>query len=121
MGADLTGRPHLRRNARITATVALSASMLALVHDLGRPTKFYNMLRVFKPTSPMSVGTWVLTAYAPGNVVAGAAEVARLLDVERFLPPAQVPEPACSTGPRGPAASRRRCSPRPSPRTPPCC
>ena len=86
MGADLSGRPHLRRNARITATLALSASMLALVHDLGRPMKFYNMLRVFKPTSPMSVGTWILTAYAPGNIVAGAAEIARVLDVARFLP-----------------------------------
>jgi len=85
-GADLTGRPNLRRNARITAVLALSASGLALVHDLGRPERFYNMLRVFKPTSPMSMGTWILTAYAPGAVVAGAAEVARLLDVERFLP-----------------------------------
>ncbi|GAA3571024.1 hypothetical protein GCM10022197_29360 [Microlunatus spumicola] len=85
-GADLSGRPHLRRNARITAVLALSASGLALVHDLGRPERFYNMLRVFKPTSPMSMGTWILTAYAPGSVVAGAAEVARLLDVEKFLP-----------------------------------
>jgi len=48
--------------------------------------KFYNMLRVFKPTSPMSVGTWVLTAYAPGALIAGGAEIVRLLDVERFLP-----------------------------------
>jgi formate-dependent nitrite reductase membrane component NrfD len=85
-GADLSGRPHLRRNARITAVLALTASGLALVHDLGRPERFYNMLRVFKPTSPMSMGTWILTAYAPGAVVAGAAEVARLLDVEKFLP-----------------------------------
>ena len=85
-GADLSGRPHLRRNARITAVLALTASGLALVHDLGRPERFYNMLRVFKPTSPMSVGTWILTAYAPGAAVTGAAEVARLLDVERFLP-----------------------------------
>jgi hypothetical protein len=85
-GADLSGRPHLRRNARITAVLALSASGIALVHDLGRPERFYNMLRVFKPTSPMSVGTWILTAYSPGAIVAGAAEVARLLDVARFLP-----------------------------------
>ncbi len=80
-GADLTGRPALRRNARIAATIGISASLLALVHDLGRPERFYNMLRVFKPTSPMSVGTWVLTAYGPGAVVAGASEVARLLPV----------------------------------------
>jgi len=80
-GADLSGRPQLRRAARIGATGAISASLLALVYDLGRPTRFINMLRVFKPTSPMSVGTWLITAYAPGAVVAGAAEVAKLLPV----------------------------------------
>lgn len=85
-GADLSGRPTLRRATRIAATGAISASLLALVYDLGRPTRFINMLRVFKPTSPMSVGTWVLTAYAPGNLIAGAAEVARLLPVEKLLP-----------------------------------
>jgi hypothetical protein len=78
-GADLSGRPVLRRAARISATGAISVSLVALVADLGRPERFLNMLRVFKPTSPMSVGTWILTAYGPGNVVAGAAEVAKLL------------------------------------------
>ena len=38
---------------------------MALVHDLGKPSRFVNMLRVAKPTSPMSVGTWILTAYGP--------------------------------------------------------
>ncbi|BCI92899.1 hypothetical protein NIIDMKKI_81050 [Mycobacterium kansasii] len=33
------------------------------------------MLRVAKPTSPMSVGTWILTAYGPGAGLAGAAEL----------------------------------------------
>ena len=80
-GADLSGRPTLRRAARISATGAISVSLVALVADLGRPERFLNMLRVFKPTSPMSVGTWILTAYGPGNVVAGAAEVAKLLPV----------------------------------------
>ena len=80
-GADLSGRPVLRRGARIAATAGISTSLLALVHDLGRPERFYNMLRVFKPTSPMSVGTWILTAYGPGAVLAGTAEVAGLLPV----------------------------------------
>jgi formate-dependent nitrite reductase membrane component NrfD len=80
-GADLTGRPGLCRVARIGATGAISVSLLALVADLGRPERFLNMLRVFKPTSPMSVGTWILTAYGPGAVLAGAAEVAKLLPV----------------------------------------
>lgn len=80
-GADLTDRPSLRRGLRISATGAITVSLLALVADLGRPERFLNMLRVFKPTSPMSVGTWLLTAYGPGAVVAGAAEVAKLLPV----------------------------------------
>jgi hypothetical protein len=33
------------------------------------------MLRVLKPTSPMSVGTWILSAYGPLAGVAGAAEL----------------------------------------------
>jgi formate-dependent nitrite reductase membrane component NrfD len=78
-GADLTGRPTLRRAGRLAALGGLSLSMLALVHDLGRPERFVNMLRVIKPTSPMSVGTWILTAYAPGAVLAGGAEILRLL------------------------------------------
>ena len=62
-GADLTDRPALRRAGRLGALAGISLSMVALVHDLGRPSRFVNMLRVAKPTSPMSVGTWILTAY----------------------------------------------------------
>ena len=63
-GADLTGRPELRRVTRLSSLGALAVSGVALVHDLGRPDRFYNMLRVFKPTSPMSVGSWILSAFA---------------------------------------------------------
>jgi hypothetical protein len=80
-GADLTDRPVMRRATRIGALGAISLSMIALVRDLGRPTRFLHMMRVFKPTSPMSVGTWILTAYLPGAAVAGVAEVARMLPV----------------------------------------
>jgi hypothetical protein len=74
-GASLTGRPVLRRAGRISALSAISLSFAALVHDLGRPSRFVNMLRVMKPTSPMSVGTWILTAYGPLAGAAGAAEL----------------------------------------------
>ncbi|HEX8304968.1 MAG TPA: NrfD/PsrC family molybdoenzyme membrane anchor subunit [Jatrophihabitans sp.] len=74
-GAGLTGRPVLRRAGRISALTAISVSFAALVHDLGRPSRFVNMLRVAKPTSPMSVGTWILTVYGPLAGVAGAAEL----------------------------------------------
>lgn len=74
-GADLTGRAALRRAGRVGALGALGASMYLLVADLGRPERFLHMLRVAKPTSPMSVGTWILVAYGPGAGVAGVAEL----------------------------------------------
>jgi formate-dependent nitrite reductase membrane component NrfD len=75
VGADLTGRPELRRTGRVGALVSLAAGMYFLVADLGRPERFHHMLRVAKPTSPMSVGTWFLVAYGPGAGVAAAAEL----------------------------------------------
>jgi formate-dependent nitrite reductase membrane component NrfD len=70
-GAELTGRPALARVGKGGALVAISGSLVALVHDLGRPSRFLNMLRVFKPSSPMSVGSWILSAYGPPAGVAG--------------------------------------------------
>lgn len=78
-GADVGNRPGLARVSRIGAAGAISVSLLALVHDLGKPTRFVNMLRVAKPTSPMSVGSWLLSAYAPLAVGAAALDVAGLL------------------------------------------
>ncbi|HET6963911.1 MAG TPA: NrfD/PsrC family molybdoenzyme membrane anchor subunit [Acidimicrobiales bacterium] len=63
--AALTGRESLARPLRYGAAGAISLSLVALVHDLGRPGRFYNMLRVFKPASPMSVGSWILSVYGP--------------------------------------------------------
>ncbi|MFI7693299.1 NrfD/PsrC family molybdoenzyme membrane anchor subunit [Nonomuraea sp. NPDC049655] len=63
--AELTGRPALARAAKVAALGAVGGSLYALIHDLGKPSRFLNMLRVFKVTSPMSVGTWILTAYGP--------------------------------------------------------
>ena len=46
------------------ALVLLLADLLCLVLDLGDPLRFHHMLRVFKPGSPMSLGTWCLTVYS---------------------------------------------------------
>jgi formate-dependent nitrite reductase membrane component NrfD len=78
-GADLRGLPKLRRATRIAALVGGAAGSVALIHDLGRPARFLNMLRTAKPTSPMSVGTWVLAAFGPAASLAGAAEIAGML------------------------------------------
>jgi formate-dependent nitrite reductase membrane component NrfD len=80
-GADLTDRPTLRRTGRLGALAAIGLSLAALVHDLGRPSRFLNMLRVAKPTSPMSVGTWILCGY--GTLVGAAAAS----ELRGMLPP----------------------------------
>jgi hypothetical protein len=74
-GADITGRPAMARSSKLCASAAISASLVALIHDLGRPARFVNMLRVFKPTSPMSVGVWILGAYAPLNFASTASDL----------------------------------------------
>lgn len=74
-GADLTGRPGLRTVSRVGTLASLLASMYFLIADLGRPERFHHMLRVAKPSSPMSVGTWILGAYGPGAGLAAVAEL----------------------------------------------
>jgi hypothetical protein len=52
----------LARRAWAVSLAAVSASPALLTSDLGVPLRFLNMLRMFKVTSPMSVGSWVLSA-----------------------------------------------------------
>jgi hypothetical protein len=78
-GAAATRRPALRRTGRLTALAALGASTYFLVNDLGRPARFHHMLRVAKPTSPMSVGTWILSAFGAAAGLAAVSEAAPLL------------------------------------------
>ncbi len=85
-GADLTDRPALRRTGRLGAIGAITISFIALVHDLGRPERFVKMLRTAKVTSPMSVGTWILSLYAPFCGAAAAAELAGLAPAVRRSP-----------------------------------
>ena len=54
------------------ALVFLLTDLLCLVLDLGDPLRFHHMLRVFKPSSPMSLGTWCLTIYSLPLTVAAA-------------------------------------------------
>jgi polysulfide reductase-like protein len=60
--AELRGNRVLARRAWAISLGAVSASPPLLISDLGRPSRFMNMLRVFKVTSPMSVGSWILAA-----------------------------------------------------------
>ena len=74
--ADLTDRPALTRVARYTSGGGAILSVVFLIHDLGRPERFLHMLRVIKPTSPLSVGSYIL---APFSAAAGATAAVELL------------------------------------------
>jgi formate-dependent nitrite reductase membrane component NrfD len=74
-GAQLTGRPVLTRTMKSGCAAAAGLSLAALVHDLGRPGRFLHMLRTVKPTSPMSIGSWLLSAYGPAAGVAGLSDL----------------------------------------------
>jgi formate-dependent nitrite reductase membrane component NrfD len=71
--AQATGNRELARASKTGAAAAIGLSMVALVKDLGRPMRFLNMLRVFKVTSPMSVGSWLLSGYSPLAFAAAAS------------------------------------------------
>jgi formate-dependent nitrite reductase membrane component NrfD len=74
-GGDITGRPALRRCGRFSAIGGLTVSTVFLIHDLGRPSRFVNMLRVLKPTSPMSIGSWLLSGFGLTAGIAVGVEV----------------------------------------------
>jgi formate-dependent nitrite reductase membrane component NrfD len=57
-----TDRAFLRTSRYITL-ITMILSPILLIMDLGRPERFYNMLRIVKWRSPMSMGTWALTSF----------------------------------------------------------
>src|SRR5690349_16377904 len=74
---QLLGGRKLRRfeeHCRWIGAIGGGVGTALLFHDLGRKRRFLFMLRVFRPTSPMSVGSWVLAAATP--LSAGSALLA---------------------------------------------
>ncbi|MBV8943621.1 MAG: polysulfide reductase NrfD [Solirubrobacterales bacterium] len=65
--AELQGNGVLAHRAWTTAAAAAAVSPTLLISDLGRPKRFLNMLRMFKVSSPMSVGSWILVAAGTCN------------------------------------------------------
>ncbi|MFN2607088.1 MAG: NrfD/PsrC family molybdoenzyme membrane anchor subunit [Acidimicrobiales bacterium] len=78
LGARLAGHHALARRALVGGALGAAASPALLVADLGKPERFLHMLRVAKPTSPMSVGTWVISAFAPAVLGAAACDLTGL-------------------------------------------
>lgn len=72
--AGLRGNDLLARRAWASALLGVGVSPALLIMDLGRPERFVNMLRMFKVTSPMSVGSWVLSLSGSTTALAAAHE-----------------------------------------------
>jgi len=60
--ARVSGNDLLAKRSIYIGAAADAVSPPLLISDLGRPERFLNMLRVFKVTSPMSVGSWILAS-----------------------------------------------------------
>lgn len=71
MAAQIAGADEkLVRDARWIAAIGANLSTPLLIADLGRPERFLNMLRVFKPRSPMSVGAWTVAVFGGASTAA---------------------------------------------------
>ncbi len=70
VAADAAGDTRTARIARRVTLAAVLPGSPLLILDLGRPLRFLHMLRIFKPRSPMSMGSWCLTAFT--NTAMGA-------------------------------------------------
>jgi Polysulphide reductase, NrfD len=82
--ARATGNETLARRTLYVGAAADLVSPPLLISDLGRPERFLNMFRVFKVTSPMSVGSWILL------VSGGATSTAALLEWSGRLKPVKL-------------------------------
>ena len=81
--ADRLGKGRYRKLTQVgTAIAALAALPCAplLIWDLGDRSRFHHMLRVWKPSSPMNLGSWTLTIY---TLMGGIAALRELLRTRR--------------------------------------
>ena len=62
------------RHGRFLALLGPMVGTVGLILDLHTPQRFYNMLRVFKTTSPMSFGSWTLVGFTAASTVTAAAQ-----------------------------------------------
>ncbi len=82
LGALLDGAGSKRRGLARTAQIVSFATMLPcpvfLIDDLGKPARFHHMLRIFKPASPMNLGSWALTSHGLFATIIAARQLAEV-------------------------------------------
>lgn len=96
--ADLaSGDQHkgVVRRGRHIALVAVVLGPPLLIWDLHTPERFYNMLRIFRRTSPMSIGTYVLSSFSTFSIITAALD---LFGWRRVARVAQVPAAIAGAG-----------------------
>jgi formate-dependent nitrite reductase membrane component NrfD len=85
LACDAAGDHRSAAIARKVALGAVAPAPVLLIVDLGRPERFLNMMRVFKPRSPMNTGAWCLIAFSGSGALAVAADLARRPKAARAL------------------------------------
>ena len=85
LAADVTGDEWAASVARKVALAAVLPAPALLIADLGRPARFLNMLRIFKPRSPMNLGAWCLASFSATGAGAVAADIVGLRRTARGL------------------------------------
>lgn len=103
--ADLLGRPRWRsvtRNGRWLAMAGPTVGSALLIADLHTPNRWVNMLRIFRKTSPMSIGSYILSGFGLASGIAAAAQLFGNVRGLRWLRPAaktaQVPAALAGAG-----------------------
>jgi hypothetical protein len=74
--AALFGGPSQRpvvTAGRYLALLGVLVSPILLILDLHTPSRWYNMLRIARRTSPMSIGSWILTGFGASTAIAAGA------------------------------------------------
>jgi Polysulphide reductase, NrfD len=85
LACDLAGDAESAAVARKVALGAVLPAPPLLILDLGRPGRFLNMLRIFKPRSPMSLGAWCLVAFSTTGAGAVGADLVGRPGIARGL------------------------------------
>ena len=83
--AEVLNGERYRRLAHTAHYVSFAAFLpcpILLIDDLGLPSRFHHMLRVFKPASPMNLGAWAFAVHGAGATLT----VIRMIAAEGKLP-----------------------------------
>ena len=85
LACDAAGDHRSAAIARKVALGAVAPAPILLIADLGRPERFLNMTRIFKPRSPMNTGAWCLLAFSSSGALAVGCDLIGLPRAARSL------------------------------------